>query len=321
MLERAEAPAMGPTGGVTPFPTPAQSGVPATLGRPGAWRHMDPWAPFPVADWPEVAELLTDSGKAWPKGAAIYDLRWHFDQDGRVPGRSTLVSRWSWGDKRVRRMLADPETWWDPSKGAVPYRRTRQGSSEGPVRVHTRVDPQPQTQPQATEVSTRPLVELAPDPRPQPTSKAAARRVYTHWREYHPRAPRAATGGHLAEIDRRLRDEAARGRQGSLEVAERLCVALIDWAHKAYSASYLQWNAERGKAFLGISSLFKAKGWGDRVEDAHEWLAAGRPNGAARAVAPKRRDSARDTVRHEQTPAERAKAEAILERLRREAQA
>ena len=77
---------------------------------------MAGWAPFDVDGWPEVAEALTEAGRAWPRAAAVFDLRWHIDQGKPIPGRPSLIRRWRWTGHAVRVFLANADTWQDPRK-------------------------------------------------------------------------------------------------------------------------------------------------------------------------------------------------------------
>jgi hypothetical protein len=92
---------------------------------------MAGWVPFDADGWPAVAEVLP---QPWPDAAAVFDLRWHADR-GQVPGRPTLGRRWGWTDRAVRSLLAQPERWWDPAKGAAPTARKTEMSSPRPARV------------------------------------------------------------------------------------------------------------------------------------------------------------------------------------------
>jgi hypothetical protein len=82
---------------------------------------MSGWAPFDVDGWEEHVELfLAPSDKPWPRGTAIYDLRWHVDQRKPLPGRGPLATRWKWDPYEVRKLLKDTAAWWDPTKGVAP---------------------------------------------------------------------------------------------------------------------------------------------------------------------------------------------------------
>lgn len=81
---------------------------------------MSGWVPMPVEVWPIVAPHLP---QPWPEEAAWFDLRWHHDQEGEVPGRRELAKRWGWTPDEVRTQLRHPERWWDPRKGPLPTSR------------------------------------------------------------------------------------------------------------------------------------------------------------------------------------------------------
>lgn len=85
---------------------------------------MNGWIPFDAEGWEETVELLQASGKPWPRAAVYFDLRWHVDQQQTLPGRPELKKRWGWKvEEHVKRLLAHPELWWDPTKGAAPTSR------------------------------------------------------------------------------------------------------------------------------------------------------------------------------------------------------
>ena len=84
---------------------------------------MSGWVPMPADGWPEMAELLTSTGRPWPASAVVTDLRWHVDQRVPLPGRPALCRRWAWNDRAVRAMLADEAGWRDP-KHMEPMLRT-----------------------------------------------------------------------------------------------------------------------------------------------------------------------------------------------------
>ena len=75
------------------------------------------WVPFDADGWPILADLMPD---VWPPEAARFDLRWHYDQLGRIPSRRVLAKRWGWSDGKVRGLLRKPALWWDNQKGPVP---------------------------------------------------------------------------------------------------------------------------------------------------------------------------------------------------------
>lgn len=114
---------------------------------------MKPWIPFEVNGWPEIVEMLTDSGRSWPEAAVTADLRWHVDQGVPLPGRDKLMERWRWPDWSVRELLRKPALWWDPTKGPPPEsraelealvpvrRRSRRVSPPGTTREPTRNHP------------------------------------------------------------------------------------------------------------------------------------------------------------------------------------
>lgn len=100
-------------------------------------------------------------------------------------------------------------------------------------------------------------------------------RVWTAHRGYHPRSGKAATDGARRLIEARLR-ELNRDLE-SWEKSGTDAIDLIACYHLAPACSWFQGFNERSKAYLGISTLFKAKGWDDRIEQMREWRDEGRP--------------------------------------------
>lgn len=86
---------------------------------------MQPWLPFPIHGWPELAEMLEARGTPWPEWAAVTFLRWTVDQFGvgSIPGRPALCAMFRWTDWSVRQFLANTDVWWDPDKGEAPGER------------------------------------------------------------------------------------------------------------------------------------------------------------------------------------------------------
>jgi len=98
----------------------------ARLG--GVVTHEDYYAAN--ADWwPETVEILVATGKPWPRGTCLQDLRWWADQQrrgfARFPGRSQLVKRWCRSDYEVRQLLKAEAEWHSPLKNAAPVLRFR----------------------------------------------------------------------------------------------------------------------------------------------------------------------------------------------------
>lgn len=79
--------------------------------------------------WPETVEILVATGKPWPRGTCLQDLRWWADQQrrgvARFPGRSQLVKRWCRNDYEVRQLLKAEAEWHSPLKNAAPVLRFR----------------------------------------------------------------------------------------------------------------------------------------------------------------------------------------------------
>jgi len=158
---------------------------------------MSGWVPTPADGWDEVAEALTDRGKAWPMSAAVTDLRWLVDRRaallfGRgiehptpeqlvegIPGRPSLVRRWHWTDHRVRSLLRDVVAWWDSGRWkASPADRQRTASASpadiqpqhGPTLVVEEVSPadrQPVASRSPADLHTRVDPQAQAQPQPQ----------------------------------------------------------------------------------------------------------------------------------------------------------
>jgi len=75
------------------------------------------WAPFDVDDWAAVAEALEDSGKPWPVGAAVFDMRMdaRTGKGGKPKGRPHYARRWCWTDWKVKQLFLDVARWADPT--------------------------------------------------------------------------------------------------------------------------------------------------------------------------------------------------------------
>ena len=78
-----------------------------------AMKHEVGGPPFWKADpraWPDIVEMMTASGRAWPECVIREDLRWMLDQIrvermDRIPGRPSLRKRWNVSDRQVRNAL------------------------------------------------------------------------------------------------------------------------------------------------------------------------------------------------------------------------
>lgn len=66
-----------------------------------------------AADWPAFVALLEATGEAWPREAAVADLRW-WTCSGRLPSIEVLRRRWVWARNRVRELVGS-RTWHDRS--------------------------------------------------------------------------------------------------------------------------------------------------------------------------------------------------------------
>lgn len=102
-----------------------------------------------------------------------------------------------------------------------------------------------------------------------PPKRSAAQRVYAAWRAHHPRSPEAPSKANGKLIEARLAETAS--RYGVDSDAEALAVAVVEWAHRAPDAAFFRGENDRGQAYLGIDTLFKAARWDDRVEKALRW--------------------------------------------------
>jgi len=137
--------------------------------------------------WPAVAGVMP---KPWPREASCMDLLWWVAEArvfGRAfPSRSQLADRWGWTEKRVRVLLADPESWQDQERPAAveelrPKRkgqaRARQGPDKGQDGANTERFAADDSQERASEgpgkgrtrASEGPQARVSPTPTPTPT--------------------------------------------------------------------------------------------------------------------------------------------------------
>lgn len=62
--------------------------------------------------WPPLVQVLLEVEAAWPRAAAICDLRWWTATEGVIPSVDTLRRRWRWSRDRVRALLGSTR-WYD----------------------------------------------------------------------------------------------------------------------------------------------------------------------------------------------------------------
>lgn len=114
--------------------------------------------------------------------------------------------------------------------------------------------------------------------KPDPVVPSKAQEVYDHWRTYHTRAAKKMTSDRRTMINARLRDS-------DLES----CKLVTRWVHEGPDAAFYRGDNDRGQVYTGIGTLFKATRWGDRVERAQAWEAAGCPDTASPTQTPRDR--------------------------------
>lgn len=138
--------------------------------------------PQPPEVWAVVVGMM-QPGIRWQDEAALYDLRWWWDQKGgKLPSRRDLSDRWNWSPDEVRTLLRHPERWMDPRKGAtapVPARASdpavprrdpaRPKSAQPPTSGPLLFDASDPARPSLTQPdpATPPFVDPQPQPQPQ----------------------------------------------------------------------------------------------------------------------------------------------------------
>lgn len=147
-----------------------------------------PFVPFPARGWPATVERLQRLGEPWTADEVIMDLRWHVDQRVPLPGRPELQKRWQWTEWNTRQMLAQPDLWWDPTKGEAPKSRAellQRTSSRPPARLQPTSSPDTDEPAQSARIlqraSSRPPADLqrtstravstTPSPSPSPETR------------------------------------------------------------------------------------------------------------------------------------------------------
>ena len=171
-----------------------------------------------------------------------------------------LADRWSCSPGRARRLASQLMNHLRTLDGPVanqgrttltqsfPHLAKTDGPGTDPERTQdgpSRARPLPR--------STKPKVKLC---------VREAHEVYSWWRGYHPRAMAKPTSSDLNKISQRVR-----------ESSQQDCILLVEWIHTAPDASF--W---RDKRKCGISTIFKADKFGDRLESAQAWAQLGRPD-------------------------------------------
>jgi len=91
------------------------------------------WDPIEADWWAQTAAALTASGKPWPDGAILADLRWWAARcrvDGaQRPGRPTLAQRWGVTAYKAAEMMRCEDVWGDPSFPSAADRQNVSSSS------------------------------------------------------------------------------------------------------------------------------------------------------------------------------------------------
>ena len=108
------------------------------VGGPPFWK-ADPRA------WPDIVEMMTASGRAWPECVIREDLRWMLDQIrvermDRIPGRPSLRKRWNVSDRQVRNALRALGGGRTASGQRADSERTASGQESGEESAFERVE-------------------------------------------------------------------------------------------------------------------------------------------------------------------------------------
>lgn len=105
--------------------------------------------------------------------------------------------------------------------------------------------------------------------------------VWDAYRRLHPRCGALPPAGDRRMIEARVREVHRDLHDWTATAAD--VVDVIEAHHKAAEAAWFQGQNPDGKAYLGIETLMKAKGWSSRLELARKWREAGRPVAAREA--------------------------------------
>ena len=204
---------------------------------------MHRWVPQAANVWPLTVALLEERGQPWEEEHCLYDLRWLYDRDGRVPSRRELVKRWNQTERVARRLLWSVDLWWDPAKGSPPVERPTgvpEASQERPTGVHTRADLQ-QDHLQLQDTLTSGSAPKKPTKAEQ--DRAAFDRLSAKWKAIRPGGPALTpTKGLGVALMARLRDH-----------GEESVGRVLDWYGKG-THQRAAWLVENGH---GLQALMR----------------------------------------------------------------
>ena len=167
------------------------------------------------------------------------------------------------------------------------------------ARVHAHLDQQDQQDQQTVDLMSgkQPDLVVLEDKRSADRKRIsnAVQAIHKHWHARHSKAPDVPTDDNEKKIRDRLKSTLTQLKKSStppphpLASATRDCCLVVDWAHTAPDAAHWQGFNKNGpngtgKAYLGISALFKKDKWGDRLQSARDWRDAGREENQALGV-------------------------------------
>lgn len=199
-----------------------------------------------------------------------------------------LADRWGWSRGKVRRNLSKCWTdhkrttdgpaadqlrttirqrfsWVEPTdEPAADQRRT----SGGPTRASSlqKIEEEEEEEDPLSAEADRAEAEQPKAPK-KPSRTTQAKQVYAYWHQWHPLAAKTPDTGHLSLIRGRLSDGY---EPEDLELVAR-------WVHEGPDAAFWRGENDRGRKYTGVGTIFKRDKWGDRLETARRWHAAGEP--------------------------------------------
>ncbi len=223
----------------------------------------DGFVPMVAKAWPIAVERFRD-GEPWESDLAEYDLRWWADyarmkahEGVRFPGRPFFSKRWGWSGHKTGKLMADREQWAD-IKGRTKNRQP--------------ADSRPTARRQPNNGATLPM-ELKPTAGRQPADSSPTapttlvhstqntEHVWAVWRSHHPRC-RVKPSKDVSKLIGALLSD--------LRSVEDIGT-MIDWCHAPGSWWVL-------KGLLRTGTILKMEKSEDRITQAAEWHAAGRPD-------------------------------------------
>lgn len=232
------------------------------------------WGRVDWLDWTMWREHICGVTE-WHPTMVLHDLRFWNDPIacGALPRPpvSELAACWAWSRSRAHRAIQCFDSGREPPSAW--------GWPAAPEQAPEPPKPKPKTKKAPSPVrdvgeAQQELVEKG-DP---------AQRVWEFWnqqvRPSHVRdaGSRWHQARKLTASDRRL-VEARMSQDGA---TEEECLAVVEHTHTSRQCRFLQGENPQGKVYLGLSTLFKAKGWSDRVEAAMAFKASGDPRRAQR---------------------------------------